>query len=323
MKNILPSFQVDRDTSPRFHRRDALRFGIGGAMALAFLGAGCSTTTTTPNRIAVRKVRSSAADGIELAVYESGNPRGRPVIFVHGFAQSSESWARQMQSSELGAELRLISFDLRGHGNSDKPLARDAYHDPVRWANDLRSVMRATGADKPCIVSWSYGGRVVNDYLATFGDAEVGSLNYVAATSTAQRFGLGTSYALIGGMLSDDPAIEAKATEDFLHACFETQPSQADFENMKRFNAQTPVAVRKLLAGRPADYDDALRKLKVPVLVTHGDKDRISAVAMSEYTVGLVKASSLSIYSGAGHSTFFEQPARFDSELIALTRRTL
>jgi non-heme chloroperoxidase len=91
---------------------------------------------------------------------------------------------------------------------------------------------------------------------------------------------------------------------------------------MKRFNAQTPVAVRKLLAGRPADYDDALRRLKVPVLVTHGDRDRISAVAMSEYTRSLVAGSKMSLYAGAGHSTFFEQPARFNQELLSLVRRS-
>jgi pimeloyl-ACP methyl ester carboxylesterase len=298
------------------NRRHAL--GALGAFAITTLaGAGCASRLDTPP---VRRVRSSASDGVELAVYETGNPRGRPVIFIHGFAQSHESWSAQMQALTLQSELRLISFDLRGHGDSGKPLVREAYHDPQRWAHDLRSVMQATGADKPCIVAWSYGGRVVNDYLQAFGDGDIGSINYVAATSTAQRFGLGSDYALIGGMLSDDPAVETRATLAFLRACFEKQPTEAQLKEMERFNALTPVAVRKLLAGRPADYDDALRRLKVPVLITHGDRDRISALAMSEYTLGLVPVSKLSLYQGAGHGTFFEEPMRFNAELLALAR---
>ena len=288
-------------------------FGAFGFAALA--GSGCASRLYTPQ---VRRIRSSASDGVELAVYETGDPRGRPVIFIHGFAQSHESWTAQTQGPSQLSGLRLISFDLRGHGDSEKPLAKEAYHDPVRWAHDLRSVMQATGANKPCIVAWSYGGCVINDYLQTFGDSDIGSINCVAATSTAQRFGLGSDYSLIGGMLSDDPVAAAKATEVFLRACFEKQPTAAQLKEMERFNALTPVAVRKFLAGRPADYDEALRRVKVPVLVTHGENDRISALAMSQYTLSLVSGSKLSLYKGAGHGTFFEDPNRFNAELLAL-----
>jgi non-heme chloroperoxidase len=214
----------------------------------------------------------------------------------------------------------LISFDLRGHGDSDKPLSKDAYHDPARWAHDLRSVVRATGADRPCLVAWSYGGRVLNDYLSVFGDAEIGALNYVAATSSAERFGLGRSYALIVPMLADNPEMAARGTEMFLKACFEKQPTPAEMEAMKRFNAKTPVAVRKLLAGRAAPYEAVLRKISVPTLITHGAEDQISALAMSEYTRSCVPGATLSIFEGVGHSTFFEDPQRFNRELISLAR---
>jgi pimeloyl-ACP methyl ester carboxylesterase len=293
-----------------------LRLGIGAAVSAALLGTGCSTTR--PGQITSRRVKSAAVDGVELAVYESGNPKGRPVVLVHGFAQSHESWVKQMNSASLQKQLRLIAFDLRGHGHSGKPMTKDAYHDARRWAADLRTVIEATGAEKPSIVAWSYGGRVLNDYLGVYGDADLGALNYVAATSTGERFGLGRSYALLGPMLSDDAAVASRATEAFLRACFEKQPTESEFEDMKRFNAQTPVAVRKLLAGRPAAYDDVLRKLKVRVLVTHGETDQISSVAMSEYTSRLVPNSALSLYPGVGHSPFFEMPDRFNKELLEL-----
>ena len=300
-------------------RRRLLRAGAALTGAAALLGAGCAATT--PAQMRQTTVTSSAEDGVKLTVYESGNPNGRPVVFIHGFAQSHESWSKQMESVALQRELRLIAFDLRGHGDSDKPLSKDAYHDPARWAHDLRSVIRATGAQRPCVVAWSYGGRVLNDYLSVFGDAELGALNYVAATSSAERFGLGRSYALIVPMLADDPETAARGTEAFLKACFEKQPTTAELEAMKRFNAKTPVAVRKLLGGRPAPYEPVLRKISVPTLVTHGTEDQISAMAMSEYTRSRVAGSVLSVYEGTGHATFFEEPARFDRELLALAAR--
>lgn len=317
--NSSPSHTHASAAPPRNpRRRQILLAGAAMTGAAACLAAGC--VATPPARLQRTMVRSSAEDGVNLAVYESGNPKGRAVIFIHGFAQSHESWSKQIDSMALQQELRLITFDLRGHGDSDKPLSKDAYHDPARWAHDLRSVARATGVDRPCLVAWSYGGRVLNDYLSVFGDAEVGALSYVAATSSAERFGLGRSYALIVPMLADDPEVAARGTETFLKACFERQPTPAEMEVMKRFNARTPVAVRKLLAGRAAPYEAVLRKISVPTLITHGAEDQISALAMSEYTRNCVPGATLSIFEGVGHSTFFEDPQRFNRELIALAR---
>ena len=314
------------DVDSDMHRPARRRFLQAGAATVAgtfaatfaatLAGTGCATRPE-PAAMRATRIRSSASDGVELAVFESGNPNGRPVIFIHGFAQSHESWSKQMSAPEL-QQLRLISFDLRGHGDSGKPLVKEAYHENVRWAEDVRSVIRATGARKPAIVTWSYGGRVVNDYLTVFGDGEIGSLNYVAATSTSAPFGQGRQARLMVPMMSNDAMEAEKGTEAFLRACFSRPPTAAELAEMERFNAKTPVAVRKLLAGRPAAYDDTLRAIRVPMLVTHGREDQISAVAMSEYTHKLVPHSTLSIYEGIGHGTFFEDPARFNAELLAL-----
>jgi pimeloyl-ACP methyl ester carboxylesterase len=265
-----------------------------------------------------RRVTSAASDGLRLAVFQAGNPAGPPIVFVHGFSQSHESWDKQFHDPMLLQKFHLIAYDLRGHGQSDKPLVPEAYRDSRKWADDLRSVVQATCRAKPCVVAWSYGGRVINDYLGVYGDDDLRALNYVAATSTGDRSTLGRSYPLLLDMLSDDPAIAQRGTEAFLRACFERQPSAAAMAEMVRFNNETPVAVRKLLGGRPADYDATLRRIKVPVLVTHGDQDQISAVAMSRYTVAHVAQARLSLYQGVGHSTFYEDTARFNAELDSL-----
>jgi len=62
-----------------------------------------------------------APDGVSIAVQDWGNPAGPEILFIHGFSQASLSWARQT-SSELAKEFHIVTYDLRGHGNSDKPL---------------------------------------------------------------------------------------------------------------------------------------------------------------------------------------------------------
>jgi non-heme chloroperoxidase len=241
---------------------------------------------------------------------------------VHGYSQAWQSWSRQLNDPKLASRLHLVAFDLRGHGDSDKPLEKDAYHDARRWADDLKSVIEAARTPKPVIVAWSYGGRVINDYLSNYGDSAISGVVYVAATSTGDRSGLGRSFGTIRGMLDDDPAAASKGTETFLRACFERQPDDVEFAAMKAFNDKTPVAVRKLLGGRAAAYDPALKALRVPVWIVHGAQDQISAPAMSQYTKSQVPQAVLSVYEGAGHSTFYEFSERFNTELLAFVDRT-
>nr|WP_329610251.1 alpha/beta fold hydrolase [Achromobacter xylosoxidans] len=80
-----------------------------------------------------------------LAIQESGDPAGPAIVFVHGLLGSRLSWEAQL-SSPLLQRYRLIAYDLRGHGQSGKPTAPQAYTDGRRWADDLAAVIAASGA---------------------------------------------------------------------------------------------------------------------------------------------------------------------------------
>jgi pimeloyl-ACP methyl ester carboxylesterase len=74
--------------------------------------------------------------GTQLHVVETGNPNGRPILFIHGFSQCWRAWSRQL-NSDLAEDHRLLAMDMRGHGLSDKP--RDAYADSKLWADDVNA----------------------------------------------------------------------------------------------------------------------------------------------------------------------------------------
>jgi pimeloyl-ACP methyl ester carboxylesterase len=71
--------------------------------------------------------------GVRLHLVETGDPSGRPILFIHGFSQCSLAWSRQL-NSDLADRYRLIAMDMRGHGQSEKP--RDAYADSRLWADE-------------------------------------------------------------------------------------------------------------------------------------------------------------------------------------------
>jgi pimeloyl-ACP methyl ester carboxylesterase len=76
---------------------------------------------------------------------------------IHGWSQSDLCWAKQVGGG-LANRLRIVTFDLRGHGLSEKPTGPEQYADGQLWADDLAAVIEQTGLERPVLVAWSYGG---------------------------------------------------------------------------------------------------------------------------------------------------------------------
>ena len=134
------------------------------------------TTILPPARR--RSVR--APDGTRLAVHEWGLPDGLPVVLIHGFAQSHLCFRPQIGSA-LAEEFRLIAFDQRGHGESEQPLDPAAYQGSRTWADDIAAVLDATAVERPVLVGWSMGGRVIRQYLMVHGDDRLGGIDFVGS----------------------------------------------------------------------------------------------------------------------------------------------
>jgi len=75
------------------------------------------------------------------------------------------SWMRQVDS-DLAKEFHIVTYDLRGHGNSDKPLDPAAYRNSTAWGQEAQPI-DAAGLKRPVLVGWSYAGPMLSDYLAT------------------------------------------------------------------------------------------------------------------------------------------------------------
>ena len=98
------------------------------------------------------------------------------------------------------------------------------------------------------------------------------------------------------------------------------QPTQAEYETMLAFNMMVPPKVRAGMSNRPLNVDDMLKSLRLPVLVTHGAEDKNSNLIAAEYTAKMIQGAKLSVYQGIGHSPFFEDAPRFNTELAAFVR---
>jgi len=116
--------------------------------------------------------------GTPIHVREWG-PKGAPfILLVHGWSQHHLCWRRQFES-DLANEFRLVAIDLRGHGMSGKPPKVEDYNDGDLWAEDVKAVIDQRGLDNVVLVSWSFGGFVISDYIRVYGPRKIAAINYV------------------------------------------------------------------------------------------------------------------------------------------------
>src|SRR5580658_9261243 len=173
-------------------------------------------------------------DGLTISAQEYGNPNGPGIVFIHGFSQSHLSWMRQTDS-DLTKEFHIVTYDLRGHGNSDKPLEAARYRDSKAWGDEVQAVIDAAGLKRPVLVGWSYAGRVISDYLATHGSGQLAGINFVDAPIKADPALIGDNLKNLPLMASEDLVTNIAATRAFLHGCFSKQPGADDYETMLAF----------------------------------------------------------------------------------------
>lgn len=255
--------------------------------------------------------------GTQLHVIETGNPTGRPILFIHGFSQCSLAWTRQL-NSDLANDYRLIAMDMRGHGLSDKP--REAYADSKVWADDVNAVIQSLRLDRPLLCGWSYGPLVILDYIRHYGEDAVGGMSFVGGVTK-----LGSDDAisvltpeflsLVPGFFATDVEESVRSLSSLLRLCFSQALSTEEFYLMLGYNLSVPPYVRQALFSRSFDNDDLLPKLRKPALIVHGSDDAIVKPAVVNRHKAALPNAPVVMIAKTGHAPFWEDAAAFNGAL--------
>ena len=254
---------------------------------------------------------------------ETGNPGGRPILFIHGISQCWLAWSRQLNSN-LADRYRLVAMDMRGHGLSDKP--RDAYADSKLWADDIAAVLQALNLDRPVLCGWSYGPLVILDYLRYYGEQGVGGITFVNAITK-----LGSEEAvsvlspeflnLVPGLFSTDAEESTRSLRTLLRLCVVQEPATEDLFLMLGYNVSVPPAVRQALLSRSLDNDDLLPTLKKPVLIVHGERDPIVKPSIVDQHKASLPHAEVAVMGNAAHAPFWDDASAFNASLQTFCER--
>lgn len=262
-----------------------------------------------------------STDGTAIAYRLLGDPAARPLVLVHGWAQSSASWGSEVLDA-LAQRFRVVAPDLRGHGHSGIPAG--GYDSPRQWADDLGAVLDSAGIGEGAgalLLGWSYGGVVVADYLAARGEGRLAGVVLCGAVTSLSRSASGaigpamTEVTSAGGF-AEEPAVALAAFTRFGDAVLRSG-SGPDGQRILGLSLATPPAVRQALLTRRVDNDDTLRGLSIPALVLHGALDGVVLPTAGQANAEMIPGGRYVEFDGSAHAPFLEETPRFLAELDA------
>ena len=259
-------------------------------------------------------------DGRRLAYRESGS--GPALVMLHGWSMSSAVFSEAIEA--FSSSFRVLAPDLRGHGESEPgPGYRLA-----DLADDVTAWLEQTVEDEVSLLGWSLGGQVA---LRMTGNLQK-KVARVILQSTTPRFvaGDGWSAGLPAGqvkaMRRDLRRNYRKAMGDFFSRQFEEgEMSQERFWRVVDFAVRAgrlppdEVALETLDTLAQADLRAELSQIDAPVLVVHGEMDRIIPFAAGAYLAEQLPFARLAALPGAGHAPFLSSP----EDVFALWREFL
>jgi pimeloyl-ACP methyl ester carboxylesterase len=255
-----------------------------------------------------------ATGGIRLRLSDRG--AGDPaIVLVHGWKGSHRLWDPVI--ARLEHSHRVVAFDLRGMGESDKPRASYGFDE---LAEDLRFVVDALELRDVVLVGWSMGTTVALRYLDRGGDAVRGLVivnGPLRLTQTAD-FPHAMTEAQLEGYLGDLRDTWPAGERDFqAQSVLDPLPALVDW--LYAIALQTPldVALRVVREQAKLDMRDALARLGIPVLAVYSDRDPYYPPSLADDIATRASNGRRVLFHQSAHCIPIEEPDRFCEVLRA------
>lgn len=263
-------------------------------------------------------------DGAWLYVKDWGS--GNPVILIHGWPLSSDSWD-PIADALANAGHRVIAYDRRGFGRSEQTW--DGYNYDS-FTDDLADVMEATGAkDNVTLVGFSMGGGEVARYMTLYQGAGVvraalisSVVPYMLQTEdNPDGVPQETFDQMTQDMMADRPAFMRTFLHDFFGVGWLSKPvSYATLDWAWRMTMQSGLrpTLKAAEAFASTDFRADLPAFKVPTLIIHGTTDNTVPIdATARAAAAMIEDVTLLEYPGSPHGLLETDRDRVVADLMA------
>jgi 3-oxoadipate enol-lactonase len=241
-------------------------------------------------------------DGIRLNYEVAGD--GRPIAFAHSLAMDRTLW--HVQERHFGGRHRVLTYDARGHGASDKP---PGPYSVERFGEDFFGVLQAAGIARAVVVGLSMGGMaaqalaiahpeavavlVLADTTCWYG--ETGPRDWGQRAETAETQGLASLVDFqLTRWFSDRTRAEQREIVDHATRVFLANDVAAYAASCRALGAM--------------DLRQGLARVRCPTLILVGEEDYATPPAMAEDLQRRIAGSELVVLPGVRHLSAVEAP---------------
>ncbi|MWV48488.1 alpha/beta fold hydrolase [Rathayibacter sp. VKM Ac-2803] len=244
----------------------------------------------------------------DLHVDDTGGS-GRPIVLIHGWPLSGESWSEQVPAF-AAAGYRVITYDRRGFGRSDKPLTGYSYD---TLTEDLHTLLTELDLQDVSLVGFSMGGGEVARYFSKYGAERLHSVVFASAvppylmkTDDNPEGPLEKSAAaeMTAGLTKSEDDFYEQFTTEFFSVDGVLKVTEAQRQDALALAKQSSkhAALACMTAFATTDFREDLPKVSVPTLVIHGDGDgTVPFEGSGARTHAAIPGSELYVVAGAPH----------------------
>jgi 3-oxoadipate enol-lactonase len=246
-------------------------------------------------------------NGVTLAYSDRG--AGLPLVFLHAFPLNRSMWTAQEQA--LSSQFRIVTVDLRGHGESDAPLWRYTLD---QAADDVRALMDHVSIRQAVLVGLSMGGYILFAFYRKFADRVKGLVLADTRAQADTADGRQGRFHMAQVAYRQGPAAIADLMIPKLlsPASINTNPDLVRrVRAMSEGNQISGIAGDLMAMAERADSVPFLNQIACPAQIIVGELDTATPPSDAELMADRIPGARLSISPGAAHLANLDQPDRF------------
>src|SRR6266849_4150693 len=275
-------------------------------------------------RTAMPFVTVGRENSAAIRIYYEDHGSGTPVVLVHGYALNVHSWEKQ-EAALLASGHRVITYDRRGCGASSRP---SVGYDFDTLASDLHVLLSRLDLQEVVLAGFAMGTGEVTRYLAVHGSGRVSAAVLVAPlppfllkTDDSPE---GIDRSVFDGLTARIAADRPAAMKDLMDDSYNvdllggTRVSDQAWQNSfyVAISASAHAALRCVTACLE-DFRGDLATISIPVLVIHGDQDRVLPYeATSRRLPALLKNARSTLIAGGPHAIIWTHADEVNQALL-------
>lgn len=247
-------------------------------------------------------------NGITLAYSDQG--QGLPVVFLHAFPFNRTMWEPQLKG--LSDRFRVITVDLRGHGESDAPLWR---YSMDQFADDVKGLLDHLSIRQAILVGLSMGGYIIFAFWRRYPERVKALVLADTRATPDTEEGRAKRIAMAQALYKDGPSAVADLMMPMLLSPA-SQSGRPDLVQRVR-GIITSTQISGILGDLMALHDrpdsaPLLKDIRCPTLIIVGEQDTGTPPSDARLIAEGIKGAQMEIIPGAGHISNMEQPETFN-----------